>query len=220
MFPIAVLLAALPASEWLGPPLRQDGYSVRPPAAFRMARMDLYAGTHVGAISARLEAERFLSAALVDGDGEDAASMLVAVIDSDFVPSAGGRDELSTAVVKHFAESLEMAFALDHAKWQEGRVPRVEVLGHIRQGSQLRQLWVTAFEGEGRHTVITFSVPSGKWEALLPAMAASLDSYRVELGSKAVGARGVTWALAALIVSGLLVLIAVARARKASADNP
>ncbi|MBX7114714.1 MAG: hypothetical protein K1X64_10345 [Myxococcaceae bacterium] len=218
-FLTVVLLVAPPSGDWLGPPLRQDGYTVRPPAAFRMTRMDLYAGTQVGAVSPSADGERFLSAALVDGDGEDAASMLVAVVDSDFVPSAAARDELSTAVVKHFTESLNMPFALDHAKWQEGRVSRVEVLGHIRQGSQLRQLWVTAFEGEGRHTVVTFSVPSGKWDTLLPAMTASLDSYRAERGAKAAGAKGITWALAALIVSGLLVLVAAARARKASADN-
>jgi hypothetical protein len=178
--------------------------------------MDLYAATKAGAVSARPEIERFLSAALIDGDGEDASAMLVAVIENDFVPSAAARDEFSTAVVRHFTDSLGMSFALDRSKWQEARPARIEVLGHIRQGSQLRQLWVTAFEGEGRHVVVTFSVPSGKWDAMLPAMAASIESYRDERGSKAGTARGVTWALGALIVSGLLVLIGVARARRAS----
>lgn len=184
-----------------------------------MGRMDLYSGTKVGTPSIVPEAERFLSAALVDGEREDAASMLIAVIDSDFAPSASSRDDLAATVVKHFSDSLGLPFSLDHAKWFESRPARVEVLGHVRQGSQLRQFLVTAFEGEARHVVVTFSVPSGRWDSLSPALTASIESYRTERGPRAVGARGVTWALVALLFSALLVLLAIARARAQAAER-
>ena len=36
-----LLLLAIVALDPLGTPLRQDGYSIRPPASFHIARMDL-----------------------------------------------------------------------------------------------------------------------------------------------------------------------------------
>ena len=39
------------ATELLGPPLRQEGWQLRPPREFRMARMDLFHGTRVGSVA-------------------------------------------------------------------------------------------------------------------------------------------------------------------------
>src|SRR5712692_5795142 len=87
-------LAVLPLGAMsLGTELRQDGYAVRPTQAFSMARMDLFRGTRAGAVSASPGAPRFLSAALVDRPGQDAAAMLISVVDGSFQPTPAMRDE-------------------------------------------------------------------------------------------------------------------------------
>ena len=75
---VVLLLSAAP----LGPVLRQDGFQMKPPSSFRMARMDLFHGTQAGTISSAPGATRYLSAALVDGEGEDATSILISVVDA------------------------------------------------------------------------------------------------------------------------------------------
>src|SRR5687767_70526 len=133
-----------------------------------MARMDLFHGTRSGAVSEDLKAPRWLSAALVDGDGEDAAAMLVSVVERSFEASPAAREEFSAAVVRHYSEELSLKFAMERADLVPADPKRIEVFGSVRQENQVRRVLVTAVAGEGRHSVITFSAPSGRWEQFAP----------------------------------------------------
>ncbi|MHB8873427.1 MAG: hypothetical protein ACYC8T_07040, partial [Myxococcaceae bacterium] len=142
------LLAA--AEPMLGTPLRQDGYSLRPPQGFRMARMDLFRGTRATAVSAVASPEargpgpaRWLSAALVDGEGEDAAAMVVSMVEGSFQATPAARDEFSTAVVRHFSEELGLKLAMERAELVGGPAARIEVFGTVRQEDQVRRVLVS-----------------------------------------------------------------------------
>ncbi len=173
---VVLLLAAAP----LGTPLRQDGFTVRPPESFRMMRMGPLQGSWVGVIPGEEGVIGFLSAALVDGEGADAASMLVSVLEGSFESDPPTRDVFSSATVRHFNETLGTPLSLEQVELVREGVRRIEVRGTVRQQDQLRRILVAGMEGEGRYVVITFSVPSGRYEALLPALRASLDSFRAD----------------------------------------
>lgn len=209
-----LLLVALAAADALGPPLRQDGYQVRPPSSFHMARMDLFHGTHAGSVSSLSAAARYLSAALLDRDGDDAATMLISIIEAPLALGPSSRDELSTAVLRHFREDLSMPFVLERAEVQGQSSPRVEVLGSVRQGSQLRRVLVAAYPGELKHVVVLLSVPAGRWDDLKPQLKASLDTLRLELTS-AGPPRQWRWAFAALMASLLALSMGLWRRRQA-----
>lgn len=208
----AVLGLLLSAADGLGPALRQEAFSVRPPRGFRMARMDLFLGTRAGAVSVAAGAQRYLGAALIDGEGEDAASLLFSVVDAPFLAGPSARDALSTAAVRHFRDELEQPFELERADVRGGRV---EVLGSIRQGSQLRRVLVVAWPGEPRHVVAVASAPSGRWPELSPVLAESLDTLRLEAVPVGPSPR-LRWAFAALIASALMVSIGLWRRRQAA----
>lgn len=199
----------------LGSELRQDGFSLRPPRGFRMARMGLFQGTQAGAVG---EGEgRFLSAALVDGSGAEAASMLVSVVEGGFSATPAGRDEISAQVLRHFGEELSLKFAMERAELHGSPAPRIEVLGTVRAEDQVRHVLVAALAGQGRHAVVTFSVPSGRWEALFPALRASLESFRSEQLSSETS-REVVGAVALLFAAALLTSLALRRRRRAAGD--
>lgn len=211
--PALVLLLVLNVdSGALGPLLRQEAFQLKPPRAFRMARMDLYHGTQVGTVSAT-QAPRYLSAALVDGDGEDAASMLVSVIEATLALGPSARDELSTAAVRHLRDELGQPFQLERAEVTHGRV---EVLGAVRQGSQLRRVLVAAFPGEQRHVIVVASVPSGRWDELAPGLMESLDTLRVEPMSGARPPQRLLWAFVSAVAAAFLVSVGLWRRRQAS----
>lgn len=174
----AVSILLLTGAVPLGTEIRRDGYSLRPPPGFVLARMELFRETGAGALSLSPESSRALSAALVDRPGEDSASMLISVVDGTFQATPAGRDELSTAVVRHFAEEIRLALALDRAVLISAGAPRVEVLGTVRQEGQLRNVLVAGMAGKGKHAVIIFSVPSGRWADLNPQIRDSLDSFK------------------------------------------
>lgn len=203
-------LVAMSAAP-LGPVLRQDGFQVRPPAGFRMARMDLFHGTRVGAIGG----SGYLSAALVDGDAETASSLLLAIVDTSFSLGPSSRDTLSTAVVKHFNDALDQPFSLERAEVVNGRV---QVIGAIRQGSQLRRVLVAAWPGVGRHVVAVASAPSGRWDELAPQFADSFESLKVDAPLTARPPQQVMWAAAALAAAALLISIGVWRRRQAARE--
>jgi hypothetical protein len=48
----------------------------------------------------------------------------------------------------------------------------------VRQEGQLRNVLVAGMAGKGKHAVIIFSVPSGRWADLNPQIRASLDSFK------------------------------------------
>ncbi len=187
LLPLALVVAlalAAPARAQepvpLGTPLRQDGYTFRPPEGFRMARMDAFLGTRVGAVPFPPGGARFLSAALQHGEGPDADSLLVAVVDGTFVANERTRDAFSAAAIRHFSEELGMPLALDRAEVIAGPARRVEVRATLKQRDQVRGILVAAMEGEGRHAVVTFSVPASRFEAELPTLRASLDTFRAD----------------------------------------
>ena len=163
------LAAADPA---LGTPLRLDGYSLRPPQGFRMTRLDLFRGTRATAVSAVASPEargpgpaRWLSAALVDGDGEDAAAMVISMVEGSFQATPAARDEFSTAVVRHFSDELGLKLLVDGAELVNGPAARIEVSGTVREEDQVRRVLFAAMAGDGRHAVVGFTAPTGKWSS-------------------------------------------------------
>jgi hypothetical protein len=144
---LAPVLALVIAADPLGSALRQDGYTLRPPQTFRMARMDLFHGTRAGAIGGGSGAARWLSAALEDGEGDDAATLLVSIVETPFKAAPADRDELTAAVVRHFSQELGLKFQTEKAELVAGPTPRVEVFGSVRQENQLRHVLVAAMAG-------------------------------------------------------------------------
>lgn len=209
---LLVVLLGADVESGLGAPLKQGGFTIRPPRGFRMARMDLFTGTRVAAITSSPSASRWLAAALVDSDSEEAASMLVGVVEAPFAVGPGARDELSAAAVNHFNNELGLKLAMERAELVGGASPHVRVLGSVRQGSQLRKVLVAAFPGEARHLVITFTAPSGRFESLEKVFGESLDSERSEAPSSAAG-RTLAWAALALVGSLLAASIGLWRRR-------
>ncbi|MFO0596001.1 MAG: hypothetical protein U0228_11870 [Myxococcaceae bacterium] len=210
--PLASAELPTPVTQ-LGNLVRQDGYQFRPPVAFRMARMDLYHGTHAGSVARTAGAARYLSAALIDGENEDAASLLVSVVEETVVLGPGSRDEFSTAVLKHLHDELGQPFQLERAQVNDGRV---EVLGAIRQGSQLRRVLVAIWPGEGRHLVAMASAPSGRWDELAPAFRASFDSMKEEPTVSARPPQRYVWAFVALLGALAMISIGLWRRRQAA----
>ena len=209
----SALVLLLLCADGLGPVLRQDGFQMKPPRSFRMARMDLFHGTQVGTVTITPSAPRYLSAALVDGEGEDASSILISVIDATLSLGPSSRDDLSTAVVRHLRDELGQPFQLERAEVTNGRV---EVLGSVREGSQLRRILVAAWPGDARHIVAICSVPSGRWEALAPVISESFDSMKVEPVSSPRPPQRLLWAFATLVAAALLISIGLWRRRQAA----
>jgi hypothetical protein len=210
---LGVLLAALGEPSLLGSELREDSYAVRPPAGFTVERPEAFSGTRAAAVGVSTSAKA-LSAVLVDSEGPDAAAMLIAEVDGAFDGHPASRDELSGAVVRHFTEDLGFSFTLESARAAAGRVPRIEVLGTLRQEGQARHVLVAALAGEPRHAVITFSVPSGRYQALSPALEASLDTFSVETPAGRPFSRGLAGAITGTIAGALVVSLALWRRRK------
>jgi hypothetical protein len=208
---LSMLLMLLAVEPTLGTPLKQGGFTLRPPKQFRVTRMDLFHGTKVGAIGGD---NGYLAAALVDGDGEDAASLLVDVVDSSFAPGPSSRDEIATSTVKHFNEDLGLKLSLERAELVPGPPARVEVLGSVHQGNQLRVIHVAAFEGEPKHLVLTLSAPSGRAEELATPLRECFDSVHAE-GGPTTTPRTVAWAALALVAALFLVSVGLWRRRVA-----
>ena len=178
-----------------------------------MARLDLFHGTRVGSVGG----SSYLAAALLDGDGEDAASLLLSVVETPLSIGPGVRDALATQVVAELKNELDQRFVLERADVVPNQ--RVEVRGSIRAGSQARQVLVAAFPGETRHTVAIFSVPTGRWDELRAVIADSLDSYRAEPVSNQAPSRRWALAFASLLAAGFVVSIGLWRRRRAARER-
>jgi hypothetical protein len=207
---IFIVLAA--GADLLGPPVRQDGYTFRPPRPFYMARMELFHGAQAMAIG---DGAGSISAALIDGDDENAASLTVSLVDGSFSVGPGARDEFSAQVARHFRDRLGLEFSLERVELVEGPSRRVEVLGSVRRASQLRQIVAAAWPGGGRHVVMICSVPSGRWEALSGAINQSFETVRVEGNAPARGGRNVALAVATLVAALLVASAGLWRRRRA-----
>lgn len=209
------LLFVLSAADLLGPPVRHEAFTLRPPKGFRTTRLDLFRSSRVGAIAKSDDSPRRLLSVLVDTDGEDSAALLIASVDEPFKASTGARDELSAAVARHFANELSLKFALERVEVVPGATPRVEVVGTVREGSQLRQIVVAAWPGDARHAVAMFSVPSGRYDVLAEPIRASLDSFHPDTAGTQTS-RAVAWAALALVASALMASIGLWRRRRSN----
>lgn len=196
----------------LGSELRRDGYGFRPPEGFRMERMERYAGSKAGAVGR--DGPRFLSVALSDGEGEQAASLLVAVVEGGFSASPSDRDAFGAEVVRHFGRELGLTLVPERVERLGGAVPRVEVLGTVREAGQVRMVLVAGLASEGRHAVVTVSAPAERWAALAPEVRASLETFRMEEPHAGPLSRGVAGAVAGALGGALVVSYAAWRRRK------
>lgn len=212
-----VLTPLLAAGATLGSAVHQDGVSLRPPQGFRMARMELYHQTRAAAVATNPAAPRWLSAALLDGEGEEAATLTIAVVEGAFQATPAARDDFSTAVVRHYADELGLRFLTERAELVTGPPARIEVLGTVRQENQVRRVLVAAMASEGRHAVVTVSAPTGRWDELSPQVAASLQTYRNELAPRSDLPRGVAVAVALVLAVLLSVSLGLWRRRRAGA---
>lgn len=224
LLPLLLFLSAAPsagvdANPALGTPLKRDGYSVRPPQGFRTARRELFERTRVGAIALKPEADRALSEALMDADDESSSAMIISWVDEPLSAGPSTRDAFATAVVRHFSEELGLRLALETVRVVNGPVARIEVLGTLKEEAQVRRLLVAAFDGEPRHVVIVYSVPSGRFEEMKGALAASLDSFRPDSSGTQVPSRGVVGGLAGAALGALLVSLSLWRTKRRRAAN-
>lgn len=224
LLPLLLILSAAPlatvdSNPTLGTPLKRDGYSVRPPQGFRTARRELFERTRVGAIALNPEADRALSEALMDSDDESSSAMIISWVDEPLSAGPSTRDAFATAVVRHFSEELDLRLALETVRVVDGPVTRIEVLGTLKEQAQVRRLLVAAFDGEPRHVVIVYSVPSGRFEEMKEALTASLDSFRTDSGNTQGPSRGVVGALAGAALGALLVSLSLWRTKKRRAAN-
>jgi len=210
----AMVILFLSGAVPLGTELRQDGFSLRPPREFTMARMELFRGTRAGALSAVPSSGGTLSAALVDRPGQDSAALLVSVVEGSFQATPGARDEFSAAVVRHFADELHLSLAMDRSELIVEGAPRVEVMGTVRHEGQLRNVLVAGMAGKGRHAVIIFSVPTGRWGELNAQIRASLNSFRNDPSAGSELPRGVAGAAAGALAGALIASLAVWRRRR------
>jgi hypothetical protein len=216
----ALLLALLVSQAPLGTLLRLEGFSLRPPEGFRMVRMAPFQDTRVGAVGGVPGGERVLLAALVDGDDDDASTLLVAKVEGTFTVVPSARDDFATFAVRHFADELGMTLMMERAERVQAQVPRIEVLASVRQEGQVRQILLAAMEGEGRHGVVMFSIPSGQFQEKYPKLRASLDSFRNEASAAANLPKGVAGAVAGAMAGGLLVSFALWRRLRAYRSRP
>ncbi|MFY1827920.1 hypothetical protein ACN47A_18515 [Myxococcus fulvus] len=164
----------------LGTELRRDGYVLRPPEGFHMVRWEPYTGSVAGAVTLDAETPRALSAALADGEGPEAATMLVSVVEGSFSASPSERDDFASAVMQHFQRELGVVLSPERVDRIGGEAPRVEVLGTLRDAGQTRTVLVAGLASEGRHAVVVVSAPAVRWELLAPSVRASLETFRLE----------------------------------------
>lgn len=214
MFASLLLIVLTTAEPSLGTPLKHDGYTVRPPADFRVAREELFRGTRVGAVALDPRTDRWLSAALMDGEDESAATMLISWVEGGFTPGPSTRDAFATAVVRHFSDELGMKLALETVRVVEEPAARVEVLGTLRQQEQVRRVVIAAYEGSSKHAVITFSLPGARFDALRPELDASLDTFRIDPTATSGISRGLVGAIAGAALGALLVSVGLWRNRQ------
>ncbi|WIG97512.1 hypothetical protein [Myxococcus sp. SDU36] len=210
---LVVGLLTLPGA--LGTELRRDGYSFRPPEGFHMVRWEQYAGSRVGAVALDPDAPRALSAALTDGEGPDAATLLVSVVGRGFSASPSDREEFASAVMQHFPRELGLPLSAERVERLGGVTPRVEVLGTLREAGQVRTVLVAGLASEGAHAVVMVSAPAVRWQTLEPQVRASLETFRHEPPSAGGPVpRRVLGALAGTLAGALVVSYTAWRRRR------
>lgn len=204
MFLAALAASLLLTQGALGSELRKDGYGFQPPEGFVMVRPEPFAGSRAGAVTLEPDRPRFLSAALSDGEGPEAAVLLVSVVEETFSASPSERDDFSAAVVRHFERELGLALTPERVDRRMGPVPRVEVLGTLREAGQVRTVLVVGLASMGRHAVVMVSAPAVRWEALAPQVQASLETFRMEAPAHVGLSNRTTGALAGALAGAMV----------------
>lgn len=194
----------------LGAVLRKEGYSIAPPAGFRMVDNGLFEGTRALAFQLG-EGRQWLSAALTDGPLEEAGIMTISLREGRFVPSPAAREEFSAAVVRHFSEELGLRFSLESSKWMDSQV---EVLGTVRHEHQIRYVLISALRGDKRHALVIFSFPSARWEENAKAVRESLLTFHFEKVPGLQMVRNVVAIITAAAAAALMTSIMVLRRRQ------
>jgi hypothetical protein len=182
----------------LGPALHKDGLSFRPPEGFHSIRLDAFRGTRVGVLVSG--GSGLISSVLVDGDDDNAAALFLAIQDGSFTLGPQARDQFGAAVSKHLREELALDFSLERIGVKAGGAPRVELVGSIRAGSQLRKILVAGFPGGSKHAILVWSVPSGRWEEFLGGAQASMDTLTLEQHVTSVQESRWAWVTAAAVL--------------------
>ncbi len=197
---LLVFLAVAAAPVSLGPVLTRDGYRWRPPAGFQATPVDEARGSRAFIPGGALGSGQGTSALLVDGPGEDATSIVIALFDTPPARPGAGRDTLSDRVAEHFRERLELDFTLERA---HGRLAdRADVVGSVTLGGQVRRVMVQGVEQAGRSAWLIAAAPTARWEDALPAIEASFATFQFEAPPPArpawLGPAAVTLAIALL----------------------
>lgn len=213
------MLLLVIAAEPLGPPLRLDAWSIRPPSEFRRVREELVRGSGAFAIGAPPGGKGAV-VALVDGEGSDAASLTFVVVESPFELGPGARDDWALQVTQAFKDDGHLAyrsdrpqaFALERSEVVAGPTPHVEVHGTVRDDGSPRRVLVVAYPGSPHHVVAVASVPPTRFSGLEGRLRASLEAVRLERPSSA-GPRTVAWVVLALAGAALLGSVGLWRRR-------
>ncbi len=197
---ICVVLAALSA---LGPVVKFEGGALRPPAGFRSNSVDLFTGSRaLTAAPAGVRAS--VVAAFVDGDGTDATSIAVAVVDAPFLAGGRDRDDLALHVVRELRDDAEMRFALESVELVAGPTARAEVFGTLKGAGQIRGVLVAAFAGSPRHVTVTASFPLSRAAEAKAALAEAFASFANDDPQRK---EPPTWAVGILALALLFLLV-------------
>lgn len=203
------LLIALGVTA-LGTPIVQDGFSFQPPEGFRTDRSGMFHGSEVGAITPEpFDTPRRLALVLRDGEGPDAAVLLVSLIEAPLRATPTTRDALVQNVVQHFAE-LELDIGIQRAALLSDRL---EVFATLKEEGTIRSVLVSAVPGEGRHLIFTLSAPPSRFETLLTPLRASLATVRLASPPTSRFSRRVLGAFAGALAGALIVSLGVWRRR-------
>jgi hypothetical protein len=203
---IVALLALAGSDSSLGNRVRQDGFSFRPPTEFHVVPMPWFRDTQALAVQVGNE-RAHLALLLQDGnentatsDDDSIAMLAVSQIDAPLDTGTKSRDLLAQAVTRHFKINLGLPFELERVESQSNRI---EALGLLHFGNQVRRVLVSAFPHEERHLVLVASVPVSEWDALKPGLAASFDSMELDVAASIVPKR-----TGMVLAASMLVLLA------------
>ena len=145
--------------------------------------------------------------------------MVVSMVEGSFQATPAARDEFSTAVVRHFSDELGLKLSMDGAELIGGPAARIEVSGTVREEDQVRRVLVAAMAGDGRHAVVGFTAPTGRWEQLGASARASLESFRNDPAASSEVSRGLAAAVALVMAAALLTSLVLWRRRRRAATS-
>jgi len=122
----------------------------------------------------------------------------------------GGRQPVVTRLRPEDRAQPLIAHVVLDERLRRQQAPARDVRG---PEGQARHVWVAGLAGEGRHAVMTVSMPAGRYEALAPSIAASLDSFRQDPGPVGPLSRSTAGAIAGALAGALMVSLALWRRR-------